>query len=70
MIELGSEQAQKEALIKRVLKIISTAILKGRVDPSVLLDFLAPLFMRIRKLLDTRYDWTLCKTTVFLQIHS
>jgi len=70
MMEYGGEQAQTEALIKRVFKIISTIILKGQVEPTVLENFMNPFFSRIQKLLDTRYNWNLCKTMVFLQIHS
>lgn len=70
MMEYKDEQPQTEALIKRVLKIISTIILKGQVEPKVLENFMNPFFLRIQKLLETRYNWNLCKTMVFLQIHS
>ena len=70
MMEYRGEEPQTEAVIKRVLKIISMIILKGQVEPKVLENFLNPFFLRVQKLLDTRYNWTLCKTMVFLQIHS
>ena len=70
LMEYRGEQPYAEALIKRVLKIISTIILKGQVEPKVLENFMNPFFSRVQKLLDTRYNWNLCKTMVFLQIHS
>jgi len=58
-------EAHAEAFIRRSFNIISNIILKGAISNETLTEIIDPLYDKMKKLIELRYNSEACMTLIF-----